>query len=113
MTRVINSFCKKRCNGFWGFICRQRADYRTTSSWDHNIYSKEIYKRKTGVISYFSRKRSSQESSRGSYRRRTRFIGSFSRKDKRFFLIVKIKQISLQLHLEGDDQVNHLLRLNL
>jgi hypothetical protein len=91
MTRVIGSFCKKRCNSFWGFICRKRANYRMTSSLDHNIHSKEIYKRKTGFISYFSRKRSSQESSRESYRRTTRFIRCFSTKKKRFFFIVKME----------------------
>jgi spore coat protein CotH len=72
------------------YIYRE-VDYRTTISWDHNIHSKEIYKRKPGFISYFSRKRSSQESSRESYRRMTRFIRSFSTKKKRFFFIVKME----------------------
>jgi hypothetical protein len=63
------------------------------SSGDRNIPSKEIYKRKTRFIGSFSRKknRSSQESSRESYRRTTRFIRSFSTKKKRFFFIVKME----------------------
>jgi hypothetical protein len=106
MTWVICSFCKKRCNGFWGFICRKRADYRTTSSWDHNIHSKEIYKRKTGFISYFSRKRSSQESSRESYRKTTRFIRSFSMKKKRS----NYKGINIRKkHRESSRRVHQLL----